>query len=693
MSGIVLLLFVILNGTAALTTSARLGSYLRQQSELELLQDAVEINRQLESIVLQKQELLKLFSENLNLSIAIKRERPDILEELFASWKQSSGFLEFLLADSDGRQVAVGNRTQAADLLSRPWYADVMEHGVSRIYYDTGPDGRQQAVFWMMFPFTVRSARHALIAKISWQNVASFLDQNMQVRLQNREKFYLILDHNFRLLYLPPFLQGLRDHIRGSLSGSLSLRTLRNAVEDRPTGNLHTVYFVGQDNCVGYVRSEKYSWLVLSLRNEEKNKKAITQIYWSSLRINLLILVAGLGVFSFFIWKLASPLRQLITVTSEIVRGIYPDKIAVPEDREIRLIVEAINLMIAQVRQQKSEVDYLYEQEKKASKNLCLANDLLAQKSDELSMKNRELQKAFDELRMLQEDLLKAERLAVVGETSGRVAHEVLNPVTAILFRVEQNLQENPLMLDWLKGFREVLDDWQRELENGTFADYFNLKGEAGLSYGEEDLQLLLTLSGEFEEANKGQQENFQFIFKQIQRVIKIINTLRESTMFSRSVSRFRCSVPLLEACDLLRDSLQKRDITVEKVLPEVLPCLDADLTDLIQVFTNLLRNAMQSVEQNEEGRSITADIRVTDDDWIEIRISDNGVGIPSALQTTIFEHHFTTKEPGEGTGLGLGISRKIIRSYGGELTLEQSCEGRGSTFLVVFPGLNGEEC
>ncbi len=117
------------------------------------------------------------------------------------------------------------------------------------------------------------------------------------------------------------------------------------------------------------------------------------------------------------------------------------------------------------------------------------------------------------------------------------------------------------------------------------------------------------------------------------------------------------------------------------------LPSIDADLTEFIQVFTNLLRNAMQSLDQKAmEYKIITVDIRQNDEGVVEVRIQDNGKGIPVAIQASIFDLHFTTKDKTEGTGLGLGISRKFVREYGGELLLEESREGEGSTFLITLP-------
>ncbi|MBU4236938.1 MAG: GHKL domain-containing protein [Proteobacteria bacterium] len=686
LSGIIFLLFIVLNGTTAVITSTRLKSFLRDQGDREILQRTVDVDRQLRAVVAQKQELLNLLAGDVNLAIAIKRQRLSVLDELFTDWKKESDFLEFLLVDQAGNLISDNSAEAPVSLAGETWYQEARETGASRISFEPGE--KQPPVFWLLSPLTVRNIPYALLAKVNWQTVPLFLDQSKLVQLQDSNNFFVILDGHYNPLYLPPFLHEVRDQFSTIFfSSSPSLQVLRDALLHKEIGNLHEINFVDQDNCVGFARPQNSPWLVLSFQNEEQSHGAINRIYRSSLQINLLILMAGLGILFLLIWKVAAPFQQLIAVTGEIIQGKYPDQIKIPADDEVRQIVEALNVMISQVRQQEAEVKALYEQEKEDSANLTRANELLARQSDELHLKNQEVQQAFDELRVVQEDLLQAERLAVVGETSGRVAHEVLNPVSAIMFRVENDLAKCPEIHDSLEGLREILSDWQQEMENGTLPRYFSEKGEEGVSYGAEDLSLLQGMADEFQLLNEQRQQNLQFIFKQIQRVIKIINVLRESTMTNRSVSRFPVTEPLLEALDLLADSLQKRKITVQKSIPDGLPHIDADLTEFIQVFTNLLRNAMQSIDQKQQqGGMITVDVRQNEERTIEIRIKDNGKGIPAAIQASIFEQHFTTKGKSEGTGLGLGISRRFVREYGGELILEESREGEGTTFLVTLP-------
>lgn len=685
LSGIIFLLFIILNGSAALITSTSLEKFLREQDDKDILQKAVEVDRQLRAVVSQKQELLNLLAGNVNLTIALKRQRLSVLDELFSDWKKESDFQQFLLVDQAGNLISEQSQDAPVSVAGAAWYKEARKTGISRIYYEPGEN--PTPVLWILSPLTVNDTPYALLAKVNWQTVPLFLDQSKAVQLQDKNNFYIILDDQYNLLYLPPVFDGVWKELASSFfSAGTRFQGLRDALKDRAIGSLRRVKFFDQDNCVGFAKSPSSLWLVLSFRNEAQNQALINRIYRSSLQVNLIILIIGLGILTLLIWKMAAPFQQLIAVAGEILQGKHPDQIKIPADNEIRQIVEALNVMINQVRQQEAEVKALYEQEKEDSANLSRANELLARQSDELHLKNQEIQQAFDKLRVAQEGLLHAERLAVVGETSGRVAHEVLNPVSAILFRVENDLAKSPEINDSLAGFLEILRDWQQELENGTLPRYFSEKGEDGITYGEEDLSLLQGMAEEFQLVNEQRQQNMQFIFKQIQRVIKIINTLRESTMTTRSISRFPVTEPLLEALDLLADSLQKRKITVKKNIPGGLPHIDADLTEFIQVFTNLLRNAMQSVEQKQEpGAMITVDVRQNNESAIEIRIQDNGKGIPAAIQPSIFEQHFTTKGKSEGTGLGLGISRRFVREYGGELILEESREGEGSTFLVTL--------
>lgn len=116
-----------------------------------------------------------------------------------------------------------------------------------------------------------------------------------------------------------------------------------------------------------------------------------------------------------------------------------------------------------------------------------------------------------------------------------------------------------------------------------------------------------------------------------------------------------------------------------------------ADQKQLIQVLFNLLLNAREAVDHGN-GR-IVLDAVARGDDWVDLRIKDNGCGIPDAHRQTIFEPFFTTKRKGpdggrNGSGLGLAICQEIVEEHGGEIDVESE-PGKGTTFIVSLPAAN----
>jgi signal transduction histidine kinase len=106
----------------------------------------------------------------------------------------------------------------------------------------------------------------------------------------------------------------------------------------------------------------------------------------------------------------------------------------------------------------------------------------------------------------------------------------------------------------------------------------------------------------------------------------------------------------------------------------------DRDLLEAL--FSTLLSNALDAIPV--EGRLAIACSR-TQENTLEVRLSDNGCGIDPADQPCVFEPFFTTKGPGKGTGLGLAIARNIVVEHGGSIRLE-SKPGQGTTVFVEFP-------
>src|SRR5712691_10532235 len=239
------------------------------------------------------------------------------------------------------------------------------------------------------------------------------------------------------------------------------------------------------------------------------------------------------------------------------------------------------------------------------------------------------------ELKRLEEQLIQAEKLAAMGQMLAGVAHELNNPLTAIL-GVTELLRE-----------REGTDDSTRR-------------------------QLELT-------------------HRQARRAARIVQNLLE---FSRPASPQKKPLDLnnlLERTLQLHDhSLRRNNIEVDFHPQGELPVVVGDANQLIQVFLNLVTNAEQAIrEVRETGR---IQIRVAHiGKQLAITVQDDGVGIRPEALLRIFDPFYTTKRPGGGTGLGLSICMSIIREHGGNIEAETLPAG-GSAFTIYLPAASGQQ-
>jgi signal transduction histidine kinase len=138
------------------------------------------------------------------------------------------------------------------------------------------------------------------------------------------------------------------------------------------------------------------------------------------------------------------------------------------------------------------------------------------------------------------------------------------------------------------------------------------------------------------------------------------------------------------ETMDLERPQCSVAGIKLVGDFQADLPRVTADPHRLGQVLMNLLGNARQAMEAAEKGRTLTVRTRCRGE-MVEIQVVDDGPGIPAEVKTRIFDWFFTTKPPGEGTGLGLAVSREILQAHGGNLRIEDT-PGGGATFVLNIP-------
>jgi two-component system NtrC family sensor kinase len=244
---------------------------------------------------------------------------------------------------------------------------------------------------------------------------------------------------------------------------------------------------------------------------------------------------------------------------------------------------------------------------------------------------------------VLRDKLVHAEKMAAVGQLVSGVAHEVNNPLTAILGFADL-LMENPDLPETArKDMRVILQEAQRT---------------------KQIVQNLLSFARQMPPQRSAVQLN-SILRRTIQLRSYDFNSILRRTIQLRSYDFNSHGVDIVEHLD--------------EGLPEVM----GDAHQLQQVFLNILNNAYDAV--HEVGRPARIEIMSTKTgDAVEVSFCDNGSGI--SHPDKIFDPFFTTKEVGKGTGLGLSICYGILKEHGGEILCHNNTGGQGATFVVRLP-------
>lgn len=317
----------------------------------------------------------------------------------------------------------------------------------------------------------------------------------------------------------------------------------------------------------------------------------------------------------------------------------------------------------------------------KLSQNMALNSQLkerliedLQQTESNLKIKTDQLEEALHQVQQQTFQVVQNAKMASLGEMVAGVAHEVNNPVNFIhgnLVHAHEYTQHLLQLVElYQKHYPKPVHEIQSEIET------------IDLVYLREDLPKLI------DSMEEG-----------IDRIRNISSSLR---IFSRVDSdraiKFHLHQGIDSAILILKYRLKATELRSEiKVIKEyeTIPTVECFPGQLNQVFINLLANAIDAIDDkfdqvhHQEYVSPTIWIKTNqteDQNYILMRIKDNGVGMSQEVKQRIFEHIFTTKAVGKGTGLGLKISRKIIvEKHGGDIQIN-SVVGEGTEFIIKLP-------
>lgn len=187
-------------------------------------------------------------------------------------------------------------------------------------------------------------------------------------------------------------------------------------------------------------------------------------------------------------------------------------------------------------------------------------------------------------------------------------------------------------------------------------------------------------------EMNERQKEKLGIIIEQARRGSEIIKGLLDFSSQSRpSFTAVNINDIILKTVTILSGLVDRNRVKIRTVLSSI-PMVKADPKQIEQVIINLLLNSIDAVEGRPEG-TITIETECKNN-YVEVRVIDDGPGIPDAILPRVFDPFFTTKPVGKGVGLGLSICSGIVRDHNGSISVESEM-GKGTKFSFCIPAIS----
>ena len=333
------------------------------------------------------------------------------------------------------------------------------------------------------------------------------------------------------------------------------------------------------------------------------------------------ILLITLGNHLLFRQLVYKPIGHLLGAMSQAKAGNLEAHVPPRGADEIGLLTNEFNSMIGQVR----------EMTKEREAQQAVLEHRVHEATAELEERNRQLKNTNLELWRTTRRMNELGRLAAAGQTAAQFAHEVGTPLNLISGHVQ------------LLG----LDPAQSPLDS---------------------------------------EARIKIISQQIERIERIVRSMLDRTRFETELTQVDLNQVLRHLLDASSTALDKRSVKIVEKF-DSLPLIDGSSDRLQQLFLNLINNALDAMPQ---GGKLTVSTRVEQTEsskppQVVVDFADNGSGMAPEILAHIFDPLYTTKAPGQGTGLGLVIVSQIVREHGGDVEV-QSNPGEGTRFRLTFP-------
>jgi signal transduction histidine kinase len=300
-----------------------------------------------------------------------------------------------------------------------------------------------------------------------------------------------------------------------------------------------------------------------------------------------------------------------------------------------------------------------------------LINDANANLEKNVAKRTIDLNQALQQLQTQQSQIIQQEKMASLGQMVAGVAHEINTPLGYLSSGLQSAQTSVPLFAQLSAAVSQMITTLTSE--------------NASQEEVERDISIAHSLATIIQE--EGIVDEIDQLLKNglfgVEQISEIVANLKDFSRLDSKSSVLYNTTDCIESTLKIATNVIKK-VTIQKQLSEV-PQSEGFPSQINQVLLNLITNACHATDNRDNG---IVSITQTFDEQakaIKIDIADNGTGIPRDIVGKIFDPFFTTKKVGQGTGLGLHISRQIIEAHKGKISVS-SIEGKGTTFSIFLP-------
>ncbi|MEM9092030.1 MAG: ATP-binding protein [Cyanobacteria bacterium P01_F01_bin.53] len=358
------------------------------------------------------------------------------------------------------------------------------------------------------------------------------------------------------------------------------------------------------------------------------------------------ILIIGLGSSGILLLtvyllsrRIVQPLRAITETAMQIEGGDLTAQAPVVTQDEIGILAQTFNTMTQQLLSSQQQLEVY---------------------NTTLESKNESLNLALDDLKQAQLQLVQTEKMSSLGKMVAGIAHEINNPVNF----VDGNLRHTE---EYLQGLLEVVT-LCHEKSSMLEASIQQKIAEIDFEFIQEDApQVIASMKSG------------------TQRIKNIVLSLRNFSRLDEADLKETDLHSGLDSTLLILSHRLKKKVSVQKNYGH-LPMIRCYPAQLNQVFMNILVNALDAMEEiGSQSPQLTITTAQIAEDQVQVKIHDNGSGIPADIQPKIFDPFFTTKPVGQGTGMGLGICYQIMKKHRGTIKVLSEPK-QGAEFVLTLP-------